>query len=98
MYLQRARRPAREGCVWLQIQELAVGKKLVIMINPQWTGGQVVSDFGFFGRKKKEEFVNTFKTTYSLQTKRMCGEDVRRVFQHLQHSSFVASLNERPWC
>ena len=52
-------------------------KKLVIMINPQWTGGQIVSDFGIFGRKKKEDFVNSFTTTYSLQTKRMCGEDIR---------------------
>lgn len=63
----------------MQIQRLAEGKKLVLMINPQWTGGQVVSDFGFFGRQKKEDFVKTFDTTYSLQTKRMCGEDIRYV-------------------
>lgn len=61
----------------VQIEEMAAGKKLVVMINPQWTGGQIVSDFGIFGRKKKEAFVNSFTTTYSLQTKRMCGEDIR---------------------
>ena len=61
----------------LQIQKLAEGKKLVLMINPQWADGQIVSDFGLFGRKKKEDFVNAFDISYSFQTKRMCGEDVR---------------------
>ena len=61
----------------LQIQKLAEGKQLVLMINPQWAAGQVVSDFGLFGRKKKEEFVASFEVSYSFQTKRMCGEDVR---------------------
>ena len=64
-------------CSCTQVEQMADGKKLVVMINPQWHGGQVISDFGLFGRKKKEDFVNSFETSYSLQTKRIAGEDAR---------------------
>jgi hypothetical protein len=64
----------------MQIEDMAKGKKLVIMINPQWAAGQIISDFGIFGRKRKEDFVDSFTTTYSFQSKRMCGEDIRCAF------------------
>jgi hypothetical protein len=46
----------------------------VLLINPQWQGGQVVNDFGLFGRKKKEEFVNSFDTSYGIRSLRISGE------------------------
>ena len=30
---------------------------LATQVNPQWQEGQVISDFGFFGRKAAEEFL-----------------------------------------
>lgn len=82
---------AQASCC-LQIRSMAEGKKLVLLINPQWSEGQVVSDFGIFKRKQREDFVNTFVTTYSFQTKRMVGEDVRCGYSMMflaQHAAFA---------
>lgn len=63
----------------LKAQEL--GNKdveLFLLINPQWQGGQVISDFGFGRRKQQiEEFVNEFEFTYSLKQYRIQGRDIK---------------------
>lgn len=38
---------------------------------------QVVSDFGFFGRKKAEQFLASFEDTYYLKQTRISGDSVR---------------------
>ena len=38
---------------------------------------QVVSDFGFFGRKKAEDFLGGFENTYCLRQLRLSGDSVR---------------------
>lgn len=38
---------------------------------------QVVSDFGFFGRKKAEQFLESFEDTYYLRQMRISGDSVR---------------------
>ncbi|CAD7699033.1 unnamed protein product [Ostreobium quekettii] len=41
------------------------GERLVMMINPQWQPGQVVSDFGFGAQRKlREEFVDSFEKVF----------------------------------
>jgi len=42
-----------------QVQQVASKQpdSLLLMVNPQWQSGQVVSDFGFFGRKGAEQFI-----------------------------------------
>lgn len=55
------------------IEKRAENKELVLLVNPQWRTGQVISDFGFFGRRRKEEFVATFETVYSVTSKRAAG-------------------------
>eukprot|EP00475_Leptophrys_vorax_P030836 TRINITY_DN46507_c0_g1_i1.p1 TRINITY_DN46507_c0_g1~~TRINITY_DN46507_c0_g1_i1.p1 ORF type:complete len:359 (+),score=6.22 TRINITY_DN46507_c0_g1_i1:142-1077(+) len=61
------------------VQELA-GKdpnRTVIMVNPQWQPGQVVSDFGFGRRRKEaEEFLGSFLTAYSLRRTRIRSAEV----------------------
>lgn len=58
------------------IEKRAENKELVLLINPQWRTGQVISDFGLFGRRRKEEFVATFKTVYSVTSKRAAGRTI----------------------
>lgn len=57
--------------VHLQIETMAAGKDTTLLINPQWRGGQVISDFGLFFRKQKEEFVASFTPVYSVTPKRV---------------------------
>lgn len=61
------------------VQLLANGKegRTLVLVNPQWQGGQVVSDFGF-GRKRKEaeEFLGSFLTVYSLKRTRIRSTEV----------------------
>jgi len=56
-----------------QIQELCKGDDVVLIINPQWrNSGQIVSDFGFGPWKKKaDDFLATFETTFSLTESRI---------------------------
>lgn len=63
-----------------KVAEMAQGKKLVLLINPQWRSGQVISDFGF-GKQKKlaEQFLSDFVLSYGLQQRRMLGEDIRLI-------------------
>lgn len=58
------------------VEKRAENKELVLMVNPQWRTGQVVSDFGFFGRRRKEEFVATFETVFSVTSKRAGGRTI----------------------
>ncbi|KAI5072320.1 hypothetical protein GOP47_0012426 [Adiantum capillus-veneris] len=52
--------------------------RLLLLVNPQWQGGQVISDFGFGAQRKvREEFIATFSTVYYLKQLRILGEDVR---------------------
>ena len=50
----------------------------LLLLNPQWQPGQVVSDFGIgAGRRAAEEFVASFASVYDVKTMRMRGEEVR---------------------
>ncbi|KAK9810156.1 hypothetical protein WJX72_005755 [[Myrmecia] bisecta] len=61
-----------------KMRALAEGKSLVLMINPQWQPGQLISDFGFGRRKRNaEEFVSAFQDTYFLKQFRIFGDNVR---------------------
>lgn len=64
-----------------KVEALAQGKRLALIVNPQWTGGQVISDFGVvgFGRRRREAIAASFAPTYRLATKRISGEDIRCV-------------------
>eukprot|EP00892_Ulva_mutabilis_P009903 jgi/Ulvmu1/7285/UM035_0073.1 len=59
-----------------EIEKMASGKDTVVLINPQWRGGQVISDFGLFFRKQKEEFVATFTPVYSVTPKRVSERNI----------------------
>ncbi|CAD7700526.1 unnamed protein product [Ostreobium quekettii] len=63
--------------ILIELKRRFEGKKLVLMINPEWRGGQVISDFGLFGRKEKEDFVASFTQSYCLRQYRIQGKDVR---------------------
>lgn len=55
-----------------------VSNRILLLVNPQWQGGQVISDFGFGAQRKlREEFVATFNIVYYLKQLRILGEDVR---------------------
>ena len=48
---------------------------------------QVVSDFGFFGRKKAEEFLGGFEDTYCLKQLRLSGDSIRCGMQIIKDDS-----------
>lgn len=61
----------------IQIEEKQP-QSLLLMVNPQWgLSRQVVSDFGFFGRKKAEEFLARFEDTYFLKSYTIAGDGIR---------------------
>lgn len=52
--------------------------RMLLLVNPQWQSGQVISDFGFgTQRRLREEFVKSFATVYYLKQLRILGENVR---------------------
>ncbi len=54
----------------LQAKALAeeLNSGLVLMVNPQWQTGQLISDLGFGPwRKRNEEFIDSFQNVYSLK-------------------------------
>mmetsp|Transcript_15529 Transcript_15529/g.40161 ORF Transcript_15529/g.40161 Transcript_15529/m.40161 type:complete len:325 (-) Transcript_15529:184-1158(-) len=61
------------------VKELAKNdSRLVLMINPQWQGGQIISDFGIGPWKKaSEEFVESFEDVYYFKQTRITGDDCR---------------------
>ncbi|CAI7897720.1 unnamed protein product, partial [Closterium sp. NIES-54] len=61
------------------VMELASSEpgRTLLLMNPQWQPGQVVSDFGFGSKRKHaEEFLDTFLTAYSLKRNRIRSYDV----------------------
>lgn len=55
-----------------------VADRPLLLLNPQWQAGQVISDFGFGDqRKQREKFVQSFSNVYFLKQTRILGEDVR---------------------
>ncbi|GJP43415.1 hypothetical protein CLOM_g2877 [Closterium sp. NIES-68] len=61
------------------VMELANSEpeRTLLLMNPQWQPGQVVSDFGFGSKRKSaEEFLETFLTVYSLKRTRIRSRDV----------------------
>eukprot|EP00884_Botryococcus_braunii_P015871 jgi/Botrbrau1/2968/Bobra.0026s0035.2 len=62
-----------------QVQELVEARAdgWVLMVNSQWQGGQAISDFGFGPwKRRKEEFVATFKEVFVLKQFRIFGDNV----------------------
>eukprot|EP00252_Welwitschia_mirabilis_P003327 TRINITY_DN13409_c0_g1_i2.p1 TRINITY_DN13409_c0_g1~~TRINITY_DN13409_c0_g1_i2.p1 ORF type:complete len:292 (+),score=58.76 TRINITY_DN13409_c0_g1_i2:55-930(+) len=68
--------PTAESLV--AIENLATAKdRPLILLNPQWQDGQIISDFGFGTQRKKwENFIQCFSNVYYLKKIRMFGEDV----------------------
>lgn len=62
-----------------RIDDALSGKRLTLVVNPQWqTQGQVISDFGIGrARKAAERFVAGFEEVYYLRRVRVFGDDVR---------------------
>eukprot|EP00271_Cylindrocystis_brebissonii_P015650 TRINITY_DN385_c2_g1_i1.p1 TRINITY_DN385_c2_g1~~TRINITY_DN385_c2_g1_i1.p1 ORF type:complete len:384 (+),score=49.11 TRINITY_DN385_c2_g1_i1:92-1243(+) len=55
-----------------------VADRPLLLVNPQWQGGQVISDFGFGQRRKEAEaLVASFTPTYALKRLRIQSRDVR---------------------
>lgn len=66
-----------------QVRSIAEARPqgLVILANPQWNAGQVVSDFGFGPwRARNEELVGSFRETYTFKQLRVLGEEVRILY------------------
>ena len=64
-----------------QVREISkrVGSEgLTLLVNPQWTSGNLVSDFGIGPwRRRNEEFVASFEQTYVLKQMRISGDNIR---------------------
>jgi hypothetical protein len=68
-----------------RLQKLTdAGPKLVVIVNPQWeVQAGLTSDFGFGDRKRRRlEFVDSFRWSYSLKTYRVQGDEVRVLYAH----------------
>ena len=51
---------------------------LTLLVNPQWTSGNLVSDFGIGPwRRRNEDFVASFEQTYVLKQMRISGDNIR---------------------
>lgn len=62
----------------LEVKELSEDRAVTLLINQQWRGGQVISDFGFGNKKRQaDEFLDDFQWTYSLKQYRIQGYDLR---------------------
>ena len=61
---------------------------LTLIISPQWNDGpgQLVPDFGFFGRAKKSAAAASFQLAYSLSQMRVSGDDTRLQFSVLSET------------
>lgn len=67
----------------MQVREISerVAKEggLTVLVNPQFTSGNLVSDFGIGPwRRRSEEFVASFEQTYMLKQMRISGDNIRR--------------------
>lgn len=62
-----------------RIDDALSGKRLTLLLNPQWQpAGQVVSDFGF-GRSRRaaERYIDSLEETYYLKRVRVLGDELR---------------------
>ena len=72
--------PTAETIPSLQrIDDALSGRRLSLIINPQWQlNGQVVSDFGFGNQRiQSEKFINSLEYVYCLERIRIMGDEVR---------------------
>lgn len=62
-----------------RIDDALSGKRLLLVLNPQWQPqGQIVSDFGFGkSRRQAERFVESLESVYSLRRVRVLGDEIR---------------------
>ncbi|PSC69812.1 AAA+-type ATPase (ISS) [Micractinium conductrix] len=69
-----------------EVRKIADARKdgLVLIINPQWQGGNVISDLGFlpWQRKANEELVAGFRETYVLRQLRMNSDEVKLLLSY----------------
>ena len=73
-----------------EISERIGSEGLTVLVNPQWTKGNLVSDFGIGPwRRRNEEFVGSFQQTYVLKQMRISGDNVRSGF--LPHDLLVGA-------
>lgn len=61
-----------------RLQELSVVEnRPLLLVNPQWQSGQVISDFGIGARREEaENLVKSFSVVYSLKRIRIRSQDV----------------------
>mmetsp|Transcript_18207 Transcript_18207/g.23989 ORF Transcript_18207/g.23989 Transcript_18207/m.23989 type:complete len:320 (-) Transcript_18207:148-1107(-) len=52
----------------------SAGERLAMLVNPQW---KTVGDFGFFGRRNAEDFLQDFEISYHLQSYLVNGRSAR---------------------
>lgn len=72
--------PTAETIPSLQrIDDALSGRRLNLIINPQWQlNGQIISDFGFGNsRRQAEKFINSLEYVYYLQRFRVMGDEIR---------------------
>jgi len=74
--------------------------RLLLMVNPQWQGGQLLSDLGVGPWKRRnEEFIATFEDTYVLKRLRISGDNVRLLRQYPgQWNIFLTDLEGQDMC
>ena len=62
-----------------RIDDALSGRRLILVINPQWQPqGNVVSDFGFgSSRRSAERFIGSLEEVYCLRRVRVLGDEVR---------------------
>jgi len=72
--------PTAETIPSLQrIDDALSGRRLNLIINPQWQlNGQIISDFGFGNsRRQAEKFISSLEYVYYLQRLRVMGDEIR---------------------
>lgn len=69
-----------------EVRKIAEARRdgLVLIVNPQWQKGNVVSDLGLLPwvRKANEELVGSFQETYTLRQLRMNSDDVKLLYSY----------------
>ena len=82
-----------------KLKEIVAADKLCMMVNSQWQGGQVVSDFGWGPFKKaNEEFVDSFEWVYYCRQVRINGDTtiVQRAYPGKWQVHVLNAKGERP--
>ena len=82
-----------------KLKEIVAAGKLCMMVNSQWQGGQIVSDFGWGPSKKaNEEFVDSFEWVYYCRQVRINGDTtiVQRAYPGKWQVHVLNAKGERP--